>query len=235
MDCKRYKENLAAAALGALEPRREAEFSAHLAACAACRAALDDERRLLHIIDRGVAASVAAEPSAEFVTRVRRRLDQEPLPTHSWFVGWVPAAAGALAVLVLAALWLARRPPVLPGTAEPPRSAEGRQRPSREEPSPAGKTPGGARSALPVEQAATPRGQGSAIHLKRQVGARTARPEVLVPPGQRAAVLQFYEAVGSGRVDTALLLVPPPPLKPPKLEIAPLEMAKIDLDSDRKE
>ncbi len=168
MDCKQYKENLAAAALGALEPRREAEFAAHLAGCAACRAALDDERRLLDAVDRGVAASVAAEPSAEFAARVRRRLDQEPQPTHSWFGGWVPATAGALAVLALVALWLARRPPVLPGTAEPPRTAAGQQRPSREEPAPAGKTPVGGRSALPVEQAATPRGKGSAIHLKRQ-------------------------------------------------------------------
>ncbi len=226
MDCKRYKKDLAAAALGALEPRREAEFAAHLASCAACRAALGDERRLLHIIDRGVAASVAAEPSAEFAARVRRRLDQEPVPAHSWFARWVPAAAGALAVLALVALWLARRPPVLPGTAEPPRTAGGQQRPSREEPAPA---------ELPVEQAATPRGKGSAIHLKRHVAVRTARPEVLVLPGQRAAVLQFYEAVGSGRVDTASLLVPPLPLAPAKLEILPLEVAKLDLDLDRKE
>ncbi len=233
MDCERYKGNLSAAALGEPEPRHEAEFAAHLAVCAACRAALDDEQGLLEAIDRGVAASVAAEPTAEFAARLRRRLDQERLPTRSWFAGWVPVAAGALAILALVALWLARRPPILPGT-EPPRTAGRQQGPPSEEPARAGKTPRGGRSAPPFEQAATPGGKGSAFRGKRAAAARMAVPEVLVPPGQREAVLQFYNAVGSGRVDSASLLAPPPPLEPAKLKIVPLEVAKLDSDSDRR-
>ena len=51
MNCERYKASLTDAALGALEPARDAELRAHLADCAACRAALEKEQRLAMAID----------------------------------------------------------------------------------------------------------------------------------------------------------------------------------------
>ena len=65
----------------------------------------------------------------------------------------------------------------------------------------------------------------------RQVLTRVAEPEVLVPPGEQAAVLRLYQAVKERRVDAASLLTPPAPLEPAPLKIPPLEVASLEVES----
>jgi len=196
-----------------MESRRQAEFAAHLAVCAGCRAALERERRLLAAIDIAIAASVAAEPSPEFAARVRQRLEQEGLLAPLWFSSWVPAAAVAFVLVAVVVAWLAWRRPVVPGTREPASAAEVVSR---------------ARPSGPTEQSATPRGATPARGHLKQVVAQVAEPEVLVPPGQHEAVLQLYAALRSGRVDPASLVAPSAPLEPAELKIAPLEVIKLE-------
>ena len=229
MACERYKVSLADAALGELEPAPEAELRAHLENCAACRAAFDAERRLVAAIDWGVAASVAAEPSPELAARVRQRIEAVRVPARPWFAGswigrWVPAAAGALVVLALVTMWLARREPARPGTPESAKNV-----PSQHHSQSGARVP---------DESVTPRVRpvGSAAgsrrpHIVRKVVLKAAEAEVLVPPGQREAILQLYEAVRSRRADAASLLAKRGSLEPVALKIAPLEVAALDLDS----
>ncbi len=232
MACERYKVSLVDAALGALEPALEAELRAHLEHCAACCAAFDAERRLVAAIDRGVAASVAAEPSPELAVRVCQRIEAERVPARPWFAGswmehWVPAAAGALAVLALVTVWLARREPPRPGALEWTNNVQSQHH-----------SQSGARvpdesvrqRVLPLRPVG-PAAGSRRPHVVRKVVVEAAEAEVLVPPGQREAILQLYEAVWSGRADAALLLAERGPLEPVALKIAPLEVAALDLDS----
>ena len=221
MGCKPYKEILTDAALGALEPSRETEFAAHLARCEGCRAALDRERHLLAAINFGIEASVAAEPSPEFLVRMRRRLEEEQLPMRLWFSGWVPIAVGALAALALVTVWIARRSAVGPVATETAQTAPSQQ--------PAASKGNTAAEQSEISQATRLGTRNRGGRRGRQVPARVAEPEVLVPPGEQAAVLRLYEAVKGRRVDAASLLTPPAPLEPAPLKILPLEVASLDV------
>ncbi|HLE35927.1 MAG TPA: hypothetical protein VI699_02150, partial [Candidatus Acidoferrales bacterium] len=83
MDCRRFSEKLADAAL---EPGelRDAGLAAHLEICAACRQELEAQRRLAQAMDLGLSAAVSAEPSPSFAAAVRVRLEAEPAPRGSW-------------------------------------------------------------------------------------------------------------------------------------------------------
>ena len=239
MFCQRYKESLSEAAVtlpaGELEPgdaavpALSAELRAHLADCPACRAQFDAQRALMGAIDRGIQVSLAAEPSPEFAARVRRRLEEERLPSQPWFSGWVPAAAGALAVLALVAVWLARREPVGLGTNDSARNVQSQPNAVNN----AGVPPESytAQSLPPqsIGKSATTRGAVPAPQDVRPAVAK-AEPEVLVPPGQREAILRLYAALQSGRTNAASLLAEAGSLQPAELKIPPLEVARLDLE-----
>jgi anti-sigma factor RsiW len=216
MGCKPYKEILTDAALGALEPSRETEFAAHLARCEACRAALDRERHLLAAINFGIEASVAAEPSPEFLARMRRRLEEEQLPMRLWFSGWVPIAVGALAALALVTVWIARRSAVGPVATETAQTAPSQQ--------PLATKGNSATEKVRAELESLPGG-----HATRQLTTRATDPRALAPPGEQAAVLRLYEAVQKRSIDTASLLASPVPSEPSSLEFAPLEVASLEI------
>ena len=55
----------------------DASLAQHLAACAGCRAELDQRRALLARIDSGVAAMVAVEPSPSLAVLVRQQIAEE--------------------------------------------------------------------------------------------------------------------------------------------------------------
>lgn len=216
MGCKPYQEILTDAALGALESSREAELAAHLARCEACRVALDRERRLLAAINLGIEASVSAEPSPEFLARVRRRFEEERLPMRMWFSGWVPIAVGALAALALVTVWIARRSAMGPVATETAQTAPSQQ-PSATEGNRATEKVG-------AELVSLPGG-----HATRQLTTRATDPKALAPPGEQAAVLRLYEAVQKRSIDTASLLASPVPSEPYSLEFAPLEVASLEI------
>ena len=58
-------------------------------------------------LDRELAAALAVDPSPEFVARVRARVANEPAPSF-WRVPRLMLAAGALAVVVVAAVSVSR-------------------------------------------------------------------------------------------------------------------------------
>ena len=216
MDCERYQESLTDAALGALDPRLEAELSAHLGGCETCRGALENERRLFAAIDHGIEESVAAEPSPDFLAHMRRGLDEERFATRRRLWDWVPIVAGALAALALVAVWIARRSAVGPVTTETAQTA----------PIPRPLATGGNRATEKVgaELESLPGGRAT-----RQLTTRATDPKALAPPGEQAAVLLLYESVQKRRIDTASLLASPVPSEPFSLEFAPLEVASLEI------
>ena len=77
-------------------------------------------------LDREIESLVAAEPSPEFVARVRTRVAQEPEPGR-WRSSWMFALAGTVAVVVVAAfIWTSRESaPSISGPIDVPRLAKG--------------------------------------------------------------------------------------------------------------
>jgi len=217
MGCRRFSEKLAEAALepGAV---RDAALAAHLTACAACRQEFEARRRLAQAVDIGLKAAVSESPSPAFAAGVRARLAEESAPRASWFSGWVPLTAGALAVVVLMAAWYARR--------EGPRSlSDSPQNLTGNVVQQSGNQPVGA-SITPLPPSIPERSS----HLPRRNTPTLVRvavprePGVIVPPGQRDAVLRFYAAVMSRRVDASWALEEMKPLEVAELKIPPLEV-----------
>ena len=228
MDCRRFSEKLADAAIQPGE-LRDTGMAAHLETCAACRQELEAQRRLAQAMDLGLAAAVSAEPSPSFAAGVRARLEAEPAPRGSWFTGWVPVAAGALAVLVLMVIWFARQE----GQDPVPGLHQEVSREAAHHPVivPDEAHVATARGKMPVRQNRESRPRGApAVRA-----ARIREPEVIVPPGQREAVLRFYTVMWSGRVEVSALLVKPGPLEIAELKIMPLEVPELPSGSPQPE
>ena len=224
MGCERYKSWLSDAAMGKLGSSREAELHAHMAECAGCRAALDEERRLLSLIDQGVQAMLAAEPSSDLVARVRVRLVEEADNRRTWFSGWIPATVGAVAAVLIVGIWLFRSEPSKPQFNKPPLVA---------------KIPG----AVVVPKEASSIGKVSPVSRSspmdrqrlaaiRVLGARAperrAEPEVLVPSAEKAGMQWLYGALRNdpGEV-SALLESTGKPMEIEELKIPRLEIANL--------
>jgi len=227
MDCRRFSEKLAEAAL---EPGdvRDAGLAAHLTTCAVCRLDLEAQRRLAQAMDIGLTASVSVSPSPAFAAGVRARLAEEPAPRASWFSGWVPVTAGALAVVVLMAAWFARRE--APGRT--PRSDQATINSTVQRPV-GGSGESQVASTAPIKPGRAlqtgPRPSTSVRHQRRR------DPEVIVAAGQREAVLRFYAAVLSGRTDATWALEEMKPLEVAELKIPLLEPATSETRSPESE
>ncbi len=220
MDCRRFAETLTQAAIEPGRPR-DAALDAHLAACAACRQEFHARQRLAQAMDAGLLASVSETPSPGFAAKVRARLAEQSSPRASWFSGWVPVAAGALAVVVLMVSWLAlREAPAPPAASDPVVISR-----------PAPRHPG---HAAPGQLASAAPSKPHRARQARTVSARSLRrrePEVIVPPGQREAVLRFYAAVLRRRTDASWALEEMKPLVVAELTIPPLEPVAGDAGS----
>jgi len=251
MNCKRYQEWLADKALGALDGRRDAELAAHLATCASCRAALDRERLLFTAIDRGVAQSVAEEPSPEIAVRIRQRIGVEAgQPRIAWRLGfdrWVPVAVAATLVVVLGSVWLLHRRAVQPAAVT--RSVAQKQPPAVGEPANSAGSSAAQQSAagvkpLPNENRAS-QSSIARVAARRPDGlarkVSPAEPEVLVEKDEAALVLEIYNAARTGRVDGNSLVSLPPSFKRDAdgslapLEVPPLETADSGVSSSSDE
>ncbi len=236
MDCRRYKDWLGDKALGVLDQAGEAELCAHLEICSECRAALERERRLLAAIDRGIGTDLKADLSPEFPARVRARLAKEAAKPRFTFARWIPAAAAALAVGVLAVVWIAHRPAgryVVPTSHQTATATTARPQ------TPLGHTPapGTSRVAVIPNQArvglATSRRPAGTT---RKASSAQAEPEVLIDKGEQERLAQLYNAIRGDRVDVDSLISLPPGIErkedgsvvPIPLEISPLEIAELD-------
>jgi len=217
MSCEKYSGWLTDAALGELRAEREPELLAHASECDACREALGHARAVREFVDRGVESLVAGEPSPQFATRLRRRIAQESQPQRSPWAGWAPVIAGALALAVLLAIMVTRRP------------LHDRSNPSIASVANPAPAPSGALAASAVIPQAVKRSESKreSAYGVRARAAATVLPEIIVPQGQLAAAMQLSAAVNSGRVDGNQLLASKQEYEKP-LEVRPIEIAPLE-------
>jgi hypothetical protein len=244
MACERYEDALKQMAAGAAPsaeaprlgaPRVELELESHLAGCSRCREELNALRRTLALVDSELHQLVAAEPSPELAARIRRAAAEdvaEPERRTAWL--W-PALAVA-AALLLAVAFLARRGP----SPTPIATAQSRVPRATATPEPPRHAPHERASApVPPPPVASSRAVPRA-HALSGDSRRTnppAEPEVLVPPGEQAALLRLAALVTrQGGVPPVMASVnqDSPDLAVPRaidaesIEIKPLEIVPLD-------
>lgn len=217
--CKRYSDWLTDAATGGLAPTREPELLAHAAECDACREAYKHAREVAAFVDRGVESLVSGEPSAHFNSRLRARIAEERTPARFSWPAWAPIAVGALALAALLVVLLSRAPQHNSSPLAANHEERAPASSSASNPSPA------APNVSPQPRAA------AAITNPRQAINRAPRPqpqepEILVPPGQLAAIIEFAAAIRSGHIDSDKLLAAQDQINAP-LEIKPIEIISL--------
>jgi Putative zinc-finger len=229
--CEKYADWLSDAALGELAPSRESKLLAHATECGACREAYQRAHDLAEFVDRGVESLVAGEPSLYFATRLRTRMVEEH--THSLFawLGSKPVAASLLVAAVAAVVVVSRGPQRHnPEPLAVSLEAGSSSNPTTNQPQVRrGHSISGSREATTAPPNLRRR------HVARNVGS-SRQPEVLVPPGEIDAILQFAKAVRSGQIDGKQLLAAQQdtekPLEITPIEIAPLISPQPDVSSD---
>jgi hypothetical protein len=230
MSCARYITAIVDHACGAeIAP----EAARHLAACEACSARFEEQRRMLEGLDDELQRALAVVPSAAFARRVHSRI--EHAPARSARVLWWSACGAAAALLLVIGINVLRstdgvRPrlsdstlqqPVKTATSAPtgplvPPVVEGRQDPRRPE--------------RPVAHDVR---RGPA--RERQDAAMPAA-EVLVPPDQQRAIAHLMRLVRDGTLDASRLPVSregesatPAELVVPPLTIEPIAVPSIEI------
>jgi len=189
MPCESHKYALMEAAAGS---EVESELRSHLAACADCRAAFEQERALYAAIDSGVFAAVNAEVPASLLPRVRAHFDEVAAPRRIWATNWL-VWAGAAAIVVVAffsvrAMWrltVVPKPAVAStgNTVEPPPVVAPPQNHS-------------AKVELPSKTSSLPGRQLFAASHHSPSGTpsrRNAMPEVLVPHDEEVLLAEYAE------------------------------------------
>jgi anti-sigma factor RsiW len=210
MGCEEYSDSIIDAALGGLHAERETELFAHFAECDGCREQWKHVRALASAVDRGVQGLVAGEPSPQFARRLRARIADGPAPRRFAWAGWVPVAASAIVlagIVAMVAMHLQR-----PDAPVPTQVAE--------------KAPTRALSASAADSASNLGAVARNAHTQREhpgPSLSSRQPEVLVAPGQFAAVVRLDEALRSGSLNNLSVVARQEELEKP-LAIKPLEM-----------
>jgi hypothetical protein len=218
MACDRFRNALSDVAAGA---PASAGALAHLASCQTCRVELAALRQALAVADEELARLRVAEPSPDLPARIRTALAESAEAAPGWRLGWGFMVTAAVAVVVVATVFVAQRGP----RPQSPATVADR--------APAHETP----RATAVPELVVP---GSASVGARQgpSGPQSARtqqrvrePEVLVPAGEAEALLRLAANLQRRHVTPDSLLVADlsAPLAEPKgMEIRPLEIVPLD-------
>ena len=111
MPCKPHKDALIEAANNGAEP--QGDLRAHLAECADCRAAFEQERSLFASIDASLQIAANADVPASLLPGVRARLDEESAPRRIWATNWLVLASAAVLVVGFLAARAFLRPTVV--------------------------------------------------------------------------------------------------------------------------
>ena len=200
-------------ATGTLHPKRELELLAHAGECDVCREAYRHAKEVFAVLDRGVEALVAGEPSPHFAARLRARIADERVSVSTRWNSCAMVASGALAALVLVLILATRFP----------HHTHSNRSVATNSPAPA---PGGSGSMPAPSLQQTPHD----LRLSRASGAvhtQLLSQEVLVPGGQLAAALQLSDAVNGGGVAGEQLVAAQNELAK-QLEVRPLEIAPLE-------
>ena len=228
MSCARHINAIVDHACGAeIGP----EAADHLAACGACSARFEEQRRVLGALDDELQLALAVVPSATFARRVHSRI--EHAPARSARALWWSACGAAAAILLVVGMNVFR-------------SADGiRSRPSGPAPPPAA-----AARNVPAVPAVPPviarhdvrRFEPPVAHDVRRKPARerqtaaTPAAEVLVPPDQQRAIAHLMRLVRNGELDASRLpvsregeSVTPAELVVPPLTIEPIAVPSVEI------
>jgi hypothetical protein len=215
--CEKYTDWITDAATGALSPGREPELLAHVAECDACREGYEHAREIAASVDRGVESLVSGEPSPNFHARLRARIAAERTPARPNWAAWAPIAVGTLTLAALLAVLVSRAPqhnssPVADNRSEPAPDSSQASNPPAPTISTQTHMPTALSPSRPLRSAHRP--------------ATAHEPEIIVPPGQLAAITQFAAAIRSGHIDGDKLLAAEEQTNAP-LEIKPLEIVPL--------
>ena len=235
MACAEYKERLIEAALDPeSDAAHEMQFVRHVETCAACRSELDRQRALFEQIEDGVAALVGVQAPAAIAARVRQEIATERAPLfvfRNW--AWFGAAAVATAAIVFAIALRPHQAPSGPREATAPATAAAStQQPTSVQNTVEPSLPRANRSKTFVVRASA---TAPKPELVESVVAATIGPphvQVIVPAGQREAVLRLVAALQTGRVDAASLIKSPESGEPAELKIVPLEIKPLVSDEN---
>jgi hypothetical protein len=236
MACAEYKEKLIEAALDPWSDAvHEMQFVRHVETCAACRAELDRQRALYEQIEDGVAALVGVQAPAAIAARVRQEIAAEKNSFTFRNFGWLSAAAVAAIAVAFAVMMRV-----------PHRSATNNNATAANLSSRVATAPTSGTHSVDRQPATTrtPHVAAQIVHAVTRVQqpelideAVTAtigppRLQVIVPAGQREAVLRLAAALQTGRVDAASLIRPLESFEPAELKIAPLEIKPLVPDEN---
>jgi hypothetical protein len=223
MPCQHYKDALIEAAASSGEP--QGDLRAHLDACAACRAVLEQEQSLFASIDAGLHVATNTEVPVSLLPRVRAGLDAESVPRRVWAANWLvlASAAGVLvALLTVRAVWHTNdvQEPVerAGNTSAPPRLAPSPQNPSPVVASSVEKNPSSQRQFAIAKN--------SPAH-ETLVRAKTT-PEVLVPRDQEVLLADYAEQWGLRKRAPLRAQDADAPIFEP-LQVAPIQIAELDV------
>ena len=210
MDCRRVQAALSEAAAGG-EP--EAKLARHLETCVSCGAELQRLRTVVLQLERQLEAELAVEVPAELAARVRQRLAEVP-PSHGVSFVWAGAAGLALALVVAFALVVARSGvPIRAPEATRLQKWSNRRPPSLAQ---ADRETSVMVSTPPTEPTPAP--------------PAPTQPDVLVPPGQEAAILVFHQRSRDGRLILSVKRSAKPLADSPRLHISPLESTPLEVE-----
>lgn len=184
MACEEYSILIKEEAFSGLNSERGNALREHLAQCVSCRNEFDHAKNIAKLLDSGVKMLVAGEPSPQFAARLRARIAEEPVQATFEWRAWIPVAASAF---VLALLLVAV-------TIRTPRSGDRNVTTMAQIP----------RHSEVVVPARTESSAAEGGLMAPRSTHRTVQPrqhEVLVPPGQLAAVMQLAKALNSAHVE----------------------------------
>jgi hypothetical protein len=237
MACEGFETRLIEKALADTDPA----LTAHLAQCADCRAELAAQTALQQRITNGISAMVADEPSPALLTRVRAEIASMETPRSAKWMQWALAGVTVTAFAVVA-MWMIGRPSsrmngagnvaVQTAVSAPASAATAPMQVTPQEV--LREKPAIAHERHPMRSASresVPRVVPATVNVAQPVvtaAANNSSSEIIVPAGQREAVLRLVNALRTGRVDAASLIRTTQPGDVAPLAIAPLEVKPIN-------
>ncbi len=242
MACPEYEEKLSEAALlatsGALEvsnsvARADENLARHLKGCASCGVAFDQRRGFLAEMDRGVTALVSAQPSAALISRVRQEIAVVSVARdkNGWRWAGTRVAVAAAAVL---AIFFVMRPNIRRQSSPISGVLSNAAQPLKASPKLASEN-NVADTGNSVATTAYSRTERRQRHVSFREAAKSVLPpsptfEVIVPPGQREAVLRFSRAMREYSIDGGQLIAGSNEevTGPAPLALAPLSIILLD-------
>lgn len=218
MSCEHYKQDLIeAAATGGAFPN---DANHHVEACARCSVALAEEQTLLAAIDAGMHKIANSELPPSFLTRVQASLSAEPVRKANLVPAWAILCAGAALAAIVGLHGLSQRTHNTTTA-----NAIGGRAVVSQTPGTRGKT---FPSAVPFSTNSH-RLHVSKISSSNADEVRDAEQEVLVPPGEEALLLRFYETVRAEPHSLPTVAADDASFKP--LNILRIDVPELKIDS----